>query len=60
MLTTQCYVKGDSHNTRDDVLRDIRDAKARDSVLVDFVPLKDSRIGEVAARFDVVLGTTPG
>jgi hypothetical protein len=26
---------------------------------VDFAPIKDSRIGEVAARFDIVLGMTP-
>jgi hypothetical protein len=28
-------------------------------VTVDFVPIKDSRIGELAARFDIVLGVTP-
>jgi hypothetical protein len=25
---------------------------------VDFTPVKDSRIGELAARFDIVLGVT--
>ena len=57
--TTQCYVKGDPHNERDGVLRSIRDPKARDSVLVDFAPLKESKIGELAAQFDIVLGFTP-
>jgi hypothetical protein len=28
-------------------------------VLIDFAPIKDSRAGEVAARFDIVLGFTP-
>lgn len=58
-FTTQCYVKGEPANARDGVLAAIRDAKARDSVIVDFVPIKDSRIGELAARFDIVLGFTP-
>lgn len=59
LLTTQCYVKGEPGNERDGVLRGIRDPKARESVIVPFVPLKDSRIGELVARFDIVLGFTP-
>ena len=59
LLTTQCYIKGDPSNARDGVYRGIRDAKARDSVTVDFAPVKDSRVGELAARFDVVLGLAP-
>ncbi|MCY7350114.1 MAG: protocatechuate 3,4-dioxygenase [Cytophagaceae bacterium] len=58
-FTTQLYIKGHSGNDRDMVLRGIRDVKARDSVLVDFTPIKGSRIGEVAARFDIWLGFTP-
>jgi protocatechuate 3,4-dioxygenase beta subunit len=59
LLTTQCYIKGDPGNARDGIYRGIRDPKARDAVSVDFGPMKDSRIGELAARFDVVLGLTP-
>jgi len=59
-FTTQCYVKGAPGNERDFVLNAIRDQKARESVIVDFRPLENSRIGELAARFDVVLGFTPG
>jgi protocatechuate 3,4-dioxygenase beta subunit len=59
LLTTQCYIKGEPRNMRDFIFRSIRDAKARESVLVDFTPIKGSRIGEVAARFDIVLGVTP-
>jgi protocatechuate 3,4-dioxygenase beta subunit len=59
LLTTQCYVKGESRNERDGVYRGIRDPKARDSVTVDFAPVGGSRIGELAARFDIVLGVTP-
>jgi protocatechuate 3,4-dioxygenase beta subunit len=59
LLVTQCYIKGDPGNKRDGILRSIRDPKARAAVLVDFVPVKGSRIGELAAKFDIVLGITP-
>jgi protocatechuate 3,4-dioxygenase beta subunit len=59
-FTTQCYVKGAAGNARDGVLNGIRDPKARDAVIVDFAPVPGSRIGELAARFDIVLGFTPG
>jgi protocatechuate 3,4-dioxygenase beta subunit len=59
LLVTQCYIKGDPGNDRDGVYRGIRDPKAKESVTVDFAPLKESKIGEVAARFDIVLGFTP-
>ncbi|HEX3447228.1 MAG TPA: protocatechuate 3,4-dioxygenase [Isosphaeraceae bacterium] len=59
LLTTQCYVKGEPANERDGIYRSIRDPKARESVTVDFTPLPGSRIGELAAMFDVVLGFTP-
>jgi len=58
-FTTQCYIKGEPRNDRDGVLRGIRDAKARSSVIVDFAPLKGSRAGELIARFDIVMGYTP-
>ncbi len=57
--TTQCYVKGEPQNERDGILRSIRDARARESLIIDFAPVPDSRIGELAARFDIVLGVTP-
>jgi protocatechuate 3,4-dioxygenase, beta subunit len=58
-FTTQCYIKGHPQNERDGVLRAIRDEKQRESVIVDFTPIKDSKIGELVAKFDVVLGFTP-
>ena len=57
--TTQCYVKGEPLNERDGVLKEIKDPKARESVIVDFAPLKGSKAGELAAQFDMVLGFTP-
>ena len=56
---TQCYIKGEPANDRDGIFRHLGDGQARDSVLVDFAPVKDSRIGELAAKFDIVLGFTP-
>ena len=59
LLTTQCYVKGEPRNERDFIFQSLRDPKARAAVLVDFAPVKGSRIGELAAAFDIVLGVTP-
>lgn len=58
-LVTQCYVKGHPGNEKDGIYRSIRDEKARASVTVDFASVKSSRIGELAARFDIILGSTP-
>jgi protocatechuate 3,4-dioxygenase beta subunit len=57
--TTQCYIKGDAQNDRDGVVRGIRDAKQRESVMVDFLPVDGSKAGELAAKFDIVVGFTP-
>jgi protocatechuate 3,4-dioxygenase beta subunit len=59
LLTTQCYIKGHPGNEKDGIWRSIRDPKARDSITVDFAPIKESRVGEVAANFDLVVGYTP-
>ena len=58
-FTTQCYIKGEPQNERDGVLRRIADAKARASVIVPFEPIKGSKAGELAAKFDIVMGFTP-
>ncbi|HEY1600015.1 MAG TPA: protocatechuate 3,4-dioxygenase [Pirellulales bacterium] len=58
-FTTQCYIKGEPGNERDAVLKGIRDQQLRDSIIIDFSPIPNSRIGELAARFDIVLGVTP-
>jgi protocatechuate 3,4-dioxygenase beta subunit len=56
MLTTQLYIKGHPQNERDGIYRSL---KARDAVTVDFKPIKDSKIGELAAHFEIVIGLTP-
>jgi protocatechuate 3,4-dioxygenase, beta subunit len=57
--TTQCYIKGHPGNERDGVLRGIKDPKQLESVMVDFAPLPGAKAGELAAKFDVVMGFTP-
>jgi protocatechuate 3,4-dioxygenase beta subunit len=58
LLTTQMYVRGHPLNEHDGILHSIRDPSQRESVLVAFLPSRD-RPGELAARFDIVLGMTP-
>jgi len=58
-FTTQCYVRGEPKNASDGVLKGIPDAKARESVIVPFEPMKGSKIGELTAKFDIVMGWTP-
>lgn len=58
-LITQCYVKGLPQNEKDGVWKGIKDEKARASVTIPFAPLKGSHAGELAAKFDIVMGLTP-
>jgi protocatechuate 3,4-dioxygenase beta subunit len=59
VLTTQLYVKGEERNERDGIYRGISDEKQRAAVTTAFEPLKNSKVGELAANFDIVLGITP-
>lgn len=57
--TTQLFIKGYPGNEQDGVWRGIGSDEARATVSADFVPIKNSRIGELAARFDIMTGITP-
>ena len=57
--TTQCYIKGHPGNEKDGIWKSVKDEKQRDAITVDFTPLKSSKIGELSARFDIVMGFTP-
>jgi protocatechuate 3,4-dioxygenase beta subunit len=59
LLTTQIFVSGHPQNRTDGVLSGVRGIFERELVMADFKPVKDSKIGELAARFDIVLGVTP-
>ena len=58
-FTTQCYIKGDPQNERDFIFRALPDTKSKDLLCVDFQPMTASKIRELAANFEIVLGYTP-
>jgi protocatechuate 3,4-dioxygenase, beta subunit len=58
-FVTQCYIKGEPRNATDGVLKALKDEKAKETLMVSFAPMAGSRIGELTARFDIVLGFTP-
>lgn len=60
LLTSQLYVKEESDRNKKDFLYNrIQDPKARENVTVAFTPIADSPIGELAAHFHIIVGTTP-
>ena len=59
LLTTQCYIKGHPGNQKDGLWNRIKNPKQRENVTVDFNPIPGSKLNELAATFDVVLGWTP-
>ena len=59
LLTSQFFINGFAGNKRDGIFRSIRDPIDRELLLVDFKPVKGSKIGELEATFDIVLGVTP-
>ena len=59
LLTTQLFIRGDAGNEKDFVFTQLRDPVDRELVLVDFKAIPESKLGELAASFDIVLGQTP-
>ena len=59
LLVTQLFVKDHAGNDRDGVYKSMKDVKAKENVTVAFDPIKDSKTGELAADFTIVLGVTP-
>ena len=59
LLTTQLYIKGHPQNANDGVVRGVRDAAALESVMADFSPMSGAPSGVLAAKWDIVLGSTP-
>ncbi len=57
--TTQCYIKGEQGNMEDGVIKGIKDPAQLAAVIVDFAPLPGTKTGELAAKFDIVMGFTP-
>jgi protocatechuate 3,4-dioxygenase, beta subunit len=59
LLITQIMIAGHPGNARDGVFMSAGDLVDRELIQADFRPLPGSRIGEVAAHFDIILGRTP-
>src|SRR3954454_22339577 len=61
LLTTECFIKGFASNEQDGQFKQIRarDPKGCEMLCPDFAPLKRSKIDELAAKWDIVLGYTP-
>jgi protocatechuate 3,4-dioxygenase beta subunit len=59
LLTTQCYVKGHPGNAQDGIWKSVTDPRARESITIDFSAAPGSATGELAAKFDIVVGRTP-
>lgn len=57
-FVTQCYIAGEPTNEKDGVFKGI-DLKLRKAVEVPWLPMKGSRTGDYAAKFNIVLGYTP-
>ncbi len=59
LLTTQMMIRGFAGNQQDGIFMNTGDAIDRELLLVDFLPMKESKVGELTANFDIVLGRTP-
>jgi protocatechuate 3,4-dioxygenase, beta subunit len=59
VLTTQIFVNGHPGNARDGVFGGLRDPLDRELVMADFKPVAASKIGELSASLDIVIGRTP-
>ena len=57
VFTSQLMVNGHPANARDGIIRNL-DPRALKTLLVDFTPLPGSKLGELTANFDIVLGAT--
>lgn len=58
LLVTQCYIQGHSGNEKDGIWKSLKNDE-RKLVTIDFAPLKGAQAGELAAKFDLVVGVTP-
>jgi protocatechuate 3,4-dioxygenase, beta subunit len=58
-LVTQCYVKDHPGNEKDGIYKSITDPRQRAAITVAFEKMPHSKLGELAARFDIVMGLTP-
>jgi len=58
LLTSQFFIRGHPGNDRDGIAR-VGNPLDRELMMVDFKPMKESKVGELTAHFEIVLGRTP-
>ena len=59
LITSQIFIEGHEGNRKDGVFAALADPLDRALCSTEFKPLEDSKIGELVARFDIVIGRTP-
>ncbi|MBX3444018.1 MAG: intradiol ring-cleavage dioxygenase [Planctomyces sp.] len=59
LVTTQLFIRDHAGNLQDGVFLGLRDILDRELVVSDFEPMKNSKMGELACEWDVVIGRTP-
>ena len=59
MLTSQINIAGHPGNEVDHVVLEGLGAFDRELLMTDFKPMKGSKVGELTAQFDIILGRTP-
>jgi len=58
IFTSQILIKDNPKNAKDGLARSVKDPKALATLMAEFKPLPKSKIGELTADFNVVLGRT--
>ena len=59
VLTTQMLTRGHASNGKDGLFRRFKDKQSRMALTAKYQPISDSKFGELAVEFDLVLGITP-
>ena len=59
VLTTQMLTRGHASNAKDGLFRRFKDERSRNALTAVYQPIPDSKFGELAVEFDLVLGGTP-
>ena len=55
----EIFFRGEPQNANDMVLGELRDPFDRELVIADFKPVPNSKMNEIAAKFEIVVGRTP-
>ena len=59
VLTTQMLTRNHANNAQDGLFRRFKDERSRNALTAVYQPIPDSKFGELAVEFDLVLGITP-